>query len=164
MIQILDNFVNKDFEDEVIKLIPYKERIWDNRNQVLRFGSSIPYADNIISSEIPNIFKTITEIDFDSVTINEYLAGQHIPFHIDREQSGEVINVISLLSDAEIKFKRGFEIIKYKVPRYSLTQFSGDLRWNWRHSVKAEEKRYSVVLRNSLNGIIQTQLVDLYIY
>lgn len=152
MLSVKEMFVDKYFEDEVLKLIPQKERRWNNRNQVLRFGSSIPYADNIVSKEIPDIFKTIEGIEFDSVTINEYLTGQSIPFHIDREQGGETINVISLLSDAVIKFKKGFDMRKYFMPRYSLVQFSGDLRWNWRHSVQADEKRYSIVLRNSLNS------------
>lgn len=152
MLKLEEMFVDKHFEDEVLKLIPEKERRWDNRNQVLRFGSSIPYADNIVSKDIPDIFKTIEGIEFDSVTINEYLPNQHIPFHIDREQGGETIYVISLLSDAVLKFKKGFDIRRYFMPRYSLVQFSGDLRWNWRHSVQAEEKRYSIVLRNSLNS------------
>lgn len=152
MLELKEMFVDKYFEDEVLKLIPEKERRWDNRNQVLRFGSSIPYADNIVSKEIPDIFKTIEGIEFDSVTINEYLPGQSIPFHIDREQGGEIIYVISLLSDAVIKFKKGHDMRKFFMPRYSLVQFSGDLRWNWRHSVQADEKRYSIVLRNSLNS------------
>jgi hypothetical protein len=152
MFRLEEEYVDKHFEDEVLKLIPEKERRWDNRNQVLRFGSSIPYADNIVSSEIPAIFKTITDIEFDSVTINEYLEGQSIPYHIDREQGGETIHIISLLSDAVLKFKKGFEVRRHFMPRYSLVQFSGDLRWNWRHSLQAEHKRYSIVLRNSLNS------------
>lgn len=147
--------MDKHFEDEVLKLIPEKERRWDNRNQVLRFGSSIPYSDNIVSNEIPAIFNTITDIEFDSVTINEYLEGQSIPYHIDREQAGETIYVISLLSDAVLKFKKGFEIRKHFMPRYSLVEFSGELRWKWRHSLTADSKRYSIVLRNSLDQIVK---------
>ena len=151
MIKVIENYVDYHFENEVLKLIPIKARRWDNRNQVIRYGNSIPYADNIISKDIPQVFTTIKDIQFDSVTINEYLTNQHIPYHIDRPLSGETINVISLLSDAEINFKRGFEIQTYKLPRYSLTIFNGDLRWNWKHSLVAKEKRYSIVLRNSLN-------------
>lgn len=152
MLRIVNNYVDKYFEDEVLKLVPLKERKWDNRNQVLRFGSSIPYPDNIVSDKIPDIFKTIKDIEFNSVTINEYLSGQHIPYHIDRADAGEEINVISLLSNAEIRFKRGVDVIIYKVPRYSLMSFKGDLRWKYKHYLKADEQRYSVVLRNTLNS------------
>ena len=149
-IKITPNYVDEDFESNLISLVPNRKAISKQRNQILRFGNPVPYADNIISKEIPNIFERFhSDIDFDSVTINEYYPGQTINWHIDHPLWLKSVHIISLLSDAELKFKRDKEIISFFLPRYSLSEFSGDLRYKWEHSLTASSKRYSVVFRSS---------------
>jgi hypothetical protein len=149
-IKITPNYVDEDFENAIISLVPVRPVNSKKRNQILRFGNSIPYGDNIVSKDIPEIFSGFhDDIDFDSITINEYYPGQTIDWHIDQPLWLKSVHIISLLSDAELKFKRDKEIISFFLPRYSLSEFSGDLRYKWEHSLTASSKRYSVVFRSS---------------
>lgn len=149
-IRIIENYVDSSFEEEVLKLVPKLPQITKDRNQILRWGNSVPYKDNIISEEIPKIFDRFRDdIVFDSVTINEYYPNQTIDWHIDRPAWLKSVHIISLLSDANLKFRKGTSNISYHIPRYSLTEFWGDLRYYWQHSLTAKEKRYSIVFRDS---------------
>jgi hypothetical protein len=148
MIEVIPNYVDKDFEDEVIKLIPIKSQQGEYRNQVIRYGSSRVYGKGIVSKTIPKIFDRFKkDINFDSVTINEYMPNQEIGWHIDSPLAGETIYVISLLSDSTLQFRLRDQIESYFLPRYSLVKFSGEKRHKWEHNLKAENKRYSIVLR-----------------
>jgi alkylated DNA repair dioxygenase AlkB len=149
MIQIIENYVDKNFEESVLSLIPNKINKTHHRNQILRYGSRKPYAPIHISSEIPDIFLNLKDIDFDSVTINQYLKDQEVNWHIDRVDSGPKIYIISLLSDGVLKFRKESEHKEFLLPRFSLTIMSDDMRYNWEHYTKAEQPRVSVVFRNS---------------
>jgi alkylated DNA repair dioxygenase AlkB len=149
MIKIIENFVDEEFEKKVLELIKPKKQITKDRNQVLRYGSSNPYPSNMISKIIPDIFLTIKDIEFDSVTINEYNPGQHIDWHIDKPYAGKDINIISLLSDGNLKFRKDSEEKSFLLKKNSLAIISDDLRYKWQHSFLAEAYRVSVVLRNS---------------
>jgi alkylated DNA repair dioxygenase AlkB len=149
-IKITEDYVDKDFEDNLMNLIPNLPQISKERNQILRWGNPSPYPDNIVSKSIPDLFNRFKkDIDFDSVTVNEYYPGQRINWHIDFPIYLEKIFIISLLSDADLKFRNKGNIISYKLPRFSLVEFSDDLRYKWEHSLVAPEKRYSVVFRKS---------------
>lgn len=150
MITIIPNFVDEEFEQEVLKLIPYATKNGEYRNQVLRYGKHNEAYHKMVSDEIPEVFLPLKDkILFDSVTINEYYPEQSIPWHIDFKDIGEKISIISLLSEATIYFKLGKEIKQYLLPRYSFVEISGDMRYKWKHKLTARYKRYSVVFRNS---------------
>lgn len=156
-LQITPNFVDSAFEQSVISLMPKKAESKKKlqRNQIVRYGSKVPYDNFIKSEKIPEIFMPIgNKIAFDSVTINEYYPGQEIVYHTDKPKSGNAIYVVSLLSDAVMKFRKGEQVLSFVLPRYSLAVFSEELRWEWEHSVRAEHKRYSVVFRNSLDQLL----------
>lgn len=151
---IIKDFVSDDFAAEVIKLMPKKASIGKDRNQFIRFGSSVPYKKGHVSDTIPTIFDQFRDsIVFDSVVINEYYPGQWIAYHIDKIEGGPSVHIISLLSDAEMTFKfakKGNpEIHTVLLPKNSLSILEGDLRLNWKHALKATELRYSVVFRDS---------------
>jgi len=149
-IKVVPNYVDADFEAQVIDLVPKKIAKSRDRNQIIRWGNSSPYPDNLLSSEVPEVFERFrSDIDFDSITLNEYYPGQSINWHIDQPLWLESVHIISLLSDAELKFKRMEELLTFELPRYSLTEFSGELRYKWMHSLTASKKRYSIVFRNS---------------
>lgn len=151
-IEITDMFVDDVFERDVLSLIPGGKVETAGRNRVLRYGSKVPYRDRIISPQIPDVFLPFKDrLNFDSVTINEYYPGQAIDWHIDHLKAGPEICIVSLLSDADLFFRRhkNDKPISFHIPRYSLTIFSGDLRTNWQHYLKANEHRVSVVFRNS---------------
>mgnify|MGYP000489116702 CR=1 FL=1 len=97
-------------------------------------------------SRIFDIFKD--KVEFTSVQLNEYYPGQKIEPHIDNFKRGEVIQILSLLSDCYIKFHNKNITKEYLLPRYSLLTFSGEHRTIWKHSVDVTEHRYSIIFRN----------------
>lgn len=149
MIEIIENYVDQEFEQQVVNALPRQMRKGYGRS-VIRYGSSIPYSKNVISPDIPKIFDRFKEdIEFDSVTINHYKPGELIDWHIDDYKAGPIIFVISLLNDANIDFRLNNELKSYLLPRYSLVKFSDDMRYKWEHHVRVSQERYSIVLRNS---------------
>ena len=144
---VLD-FVDNEFEQSVIKMLNPKKGISIHRNQIIRYGSSIPYDNFIKSKNIPEIFRRFdNSFPFDSVTINEYLEGQIINWHTDKGNND--IFIISLLCDNNIDFRKGEEEISVLLPRYSLYRMHDELRFDWEHHVKATERRISLVFRQS---------------
>lgn len=148
---LVKNYVDDKFELEVLKLIPKVERkSTTGVNQTLRWGKNTgPYRMMNISTEIPEVFHQFhKDFDFNMVGINEYYPGQRIDWHVDDAAGGEVIRVISLMSDAEIKFKNGGSLLSYALPRFSYSAFWGELRWGYQHSLMSPDYRVSIVFRN----------------
>ena len=148
MLEVIENYVDKEFENKVLDLIPEKGARGKDRNQIIRYGARRPYGNFHVSSEIPKVFRDI-ELLYDSVTINEYKAGQRIDWHKDIPDGGNAIYIISLLSDGVLKFRKDGEIKEFLLPRYSLAVMSEDLRYTWEHYFEAQQPRVSVVLRQS---------------
>ena len=146
-LEVIENYVNKEFEDAVLALIPEKIVEGKDRNQILRYGARRPYGTHHVSKIIPGIFNF--DLPFDSVTINEYKAGQRIDWHKDVPDGGNAIYIISLLSDGVLKFRKDGEIKEFFLPRYSLAIMSEELRYTWEHYFEAEQPRISIVLRKS---------------
>lgn len=151
MLNYQEDFITIEQEQEILKLVPKKEQKGQGRNQVLRYCSKFPYPSNMISTTIPEVFKTLNVPDpFDSVTINEYYHNQWLDFHHDLPSAGNKIVVLSLLNEAIMYFKnKEGQVKQYLLKPRSLAIIEGDLRWNWQHAVKAIQLRYSVVFRNS---------------
>jgi alkylated DNA repair dioxygenase AlkB len=155
-IEIIENYVDEDFVAKFLERFPLKEKYGRSRNSVRRYGSEIPYP-GVNSKNIPEIFDIFKkDLTFDSVTINEYHKGQVIGWHIDELKGGSEICVLALLSDANLDFRLvadKTQKVSYRVPKNSLTRFSGPLRYDWEHYLEAEDARYSVVFRNSKDCI-----------
>ena len=149
MITILENYITEQQERDILSILPNINQDRDSgRNRVFRWGSKKAYNKDIISKDIPYVFKQFN-FKFDSVTINEYLPGQFLDWHTDNAKSGEKIIILSLLGSATMKLRSLKEEISYQIPPRSLTIMEGEHRWSWEHYVSVEEKRYSVVFRNT---------------
>jgi alkylated DNA repair dioxygenase AlkB len=80
-----------------------------------------------------------------------YDPGAGIGWHRDRPQYGEVLG-LSLGADCTMRLRRrlptGFERRHLPLPARSLYRFSGEVRWEWEHSiVPLEVTRRSVTFR-----------------
>lgn len=159
---VIDDFISIEEELSILNIIDdKKDRVTKqkNRNSIKRYGSDIPYPANIVSKTIPdyleNINLKIFESGFikqkpDSISINEYLKGQEINPHIDSISSGEVIIVLSLLSNATMKFNKKNESFLVELKNRSLVVMRNEIRYKWMHSIiPVENKRYSIVFRCS---------------
>lgn len=150
--------ISKEQEQNILKLIKKQPAQGKERNQIIRYGSLIPYAPYNVSKDIPDVFNTLDfDFDFDSVTINEYHPGQSIDFHFDLPSSGQEIHVLSLLGRGDVIFRnhKQHTITQSLEPR-SLLTMKDDLRWKYQHSAIAHELRYSVVFRNSKDKSVST--------
>lgn len=150
-------FISKELEEEVIKVIssfpkPQKTHFY----RIYRFGEYVaPYNTCQVSDVIPEVFYKfgIKKEDFDSITVNQFLKDEYIPFHFDSPCAGEKIVVVSLKGEAELNFRNDKETKTYKIEPRSLYVLEGDLRWKWQHSSKALEERISVVFRKSVKKV-----------
>jgi alkylated DNA repair dioxygenase AlkB len=80
-----------------------------------------------------------------------YDPGAGIGWHRDRPQYGEVVG-LSLGASAVLRLRRrtgsGFERRQVELPPRSLYRLSGEVRWEWEHSiVPLEETRRSITFR-----------------
>lgn len=80
-----------------------------------------------------------------------YDPGAGIGWHRDRPQYGEVLG-LSLGADCAMRLRRrtesGFERRSVPLPARSLYRLSGEVRWDWEHSIVAmDEARWSVTFR-----------------
>lgn len=161
-LSIIDDFISIDEESSILEIIDdKKDRVTKrkDRNSIKRYGSDIPYRANIVSQTIPdyleNIGLKIFESGFlttkpDSISINEYLIGQEIRPHIDSPSSGDIIVVLSLLSDAKMQFNNKNESFIVEVKSKSLVVMKNEIRFKWMHSIlPVKNKRYSIVFRCS---------------
>jgi alkylated DNA repair dioxygenase AlkB len=150
MISIVNNYVDEAFEKEVLDLVPKKGGSNNKtRNQILRWGNKKPYHQFHISAVIPKVFDRFRkDFEFTSVQINEYYPGQSLEYHIDDIKAGDSVRIISLYSECDLLFRKGTEHLIYTMPRYSLTTFSEEHRFQWEHAVRPTQLRYSVVFRN----------------
>lgn len=84
----------------------------------------------------------------DSITVNEYYKEQSIAPHVDSQTSGNIISILSLITDAIMVFEKGKERHEVLLPARSLMQMRGEIREEWAHSIKpVKNNRYSIVFR-----------------
>lgn len=153
-------FISPEEEQHILSCIDKKPAAKKpTRNSIQRFGTKNAYRDNICSSVIPEFLDKVSEkivaagllpTKPDSVTINQYLAGQAILPHIDSLASGPVITILSLLGDAVMDFTCGDDSAFTALPARCLIQMKDDIRYKWEHSLRpVASERYSIVFRCS---------------
>lgn len=159
-LKIIDGFITEEEENDTVFKFHYlpEPKSSVGRN-VWRYGKPGYYKSFLVSENIPEYLEKMCSKVYlssavpdlpNSVTVNFYDKGSFIPLHIDHEDSGEVITILSLLSDTEVMFKNGKDEIPVTVKRRSLMQFSDDVRSLWKHGIlKIEEPRYSLVFRHN---------------
>lgn len=159
-LSIIDDFILEEKESSLLEIIDDKKLHVSkrkDRNSIKRYGSDVPYRANMVSQTIPDYLDDISlkifESGFlsqkpDSVSINEYLIGQEIRPHIDSPSSGDVIVVLSLMSDAQMKFNNKNESFIVELKPRSLVVMKNEIRYKWMHSIlPVKSKRYSIVFR-----------------
>ena len=156
---LIENFLTEQEEIDIISCIPISPNVHTkNRNSIRRYGSNIPYKNQMESDSIPPYLDILCTKIFDdgylpikpnSVSINEYLSGNSIAPHIDSIESGETITILSLLSEATMVFTKNDIKESIVIPSRSLIQLKNEIRYKWKHSIlPVKSKRYSIVFRN----------------
>lgn len=160
-LKLIPDFITLEEEQEILNCLDKNIKIkkTKSRNSIKRYGSNAPYKSNIVSKEIPDFLNKYCDrlyndgyvsVKPDSVSINEYLTGQEITYHIDSKESGSVISVLSLLSPATMLFKNKHKTFNVEVLPRMLSQMSGEIRNLWQHAISpVKDTRYSIVFRCS---------------
>lgn len=172
MIKVIENFITPKEEQDILKhLKPSRVVTGFGRNRVYRYGSRLPYK--AIVKPIPDWLDDLCmkvgldwglNLGFDAptpdhVTINEYHAGQTIDWHIDSKESGPIITVLSIESDAVMGLKWTPEGEKQErseriiLPGRSLLHMTEEDRWNKQHCIyPVPSHRWSLVFRKGTDG------------
>lgn len=83
----------------------------------------------------------------DQVIVNEYIAGQGIARHIDKDSFGPQVATISLCESWQMDFLGpNGEMVAKILERCSLTVMTGDSRYKWKHQIA--KRKSDVIGRN----------------
>ena len=163
------DFLAASDEDGLLAQIDSSEWLTDLSRRVLHFGYKYDYISRSLdeSARIGPLPEWLAQLShmvreaaseeakqllnpqqpFEQAIINEYLPGQGIAPHIDRDCFGPVVATVSLGSAVNMDFcceSTGHEYVQCLASR-SLVLLHGDARSKWRHGIA---KRHS----DTLNG------------
>lgn len=153
-LELIEDFITEAEEkailDEVPLSTPNSQKM---RNLIRRYGPQTAYTGFVVSDTLPKTLAAICprlglEYIPTSITVNDYHQGQSISPHIDDKSCGPVISVLSLISEATMKFTKDGISHYVKLPPRSLVHMRGEVRYKWQHSVEPlKGPRMSVVFR-----------------
>ena len=158
------DFLVASEEDVLLVHIDDSEWLADLSRRVMHFGYKYDYTSrrldetarigplpewlaqlsNMVCEVVSGEAKQLLDLHrpFEQAIINEYLPGQGIAPHIDRDCFGPLVATVSLGSAVNMDFccdSTGDEYVQRLVPR-SLVLLYGDARSKWRHGIA---KRHS---------------------
>lgn len=121
----------------------------NSRSRIIRFGYDYTEKKTFLKPLPDWFWMPRLENTFDSVTINEYQPGHSIAPHIDSTKFDDPIAILSLLSPATMVLHPPLgDTVDVLLPARSLAILSGEVRYQWKHSIRPVDKlRYSVVYR-----------------
>ena len=122
----------------------YTSRRLDETARIGPLPEWLAQLANMVREAASEEAKQLLDLDrpFEQAIINEYLPGQGIAPHIDRDCFGPIVATVSLGSAVNMDFccdSTGDEYVQRLVPR-SLVLLYGDARFKWRHGIA---KRHS---------------------
>lgn len=151
---LLENFISEEEETELLNTID--SNLWSSelKRRVQHYGYRYDYKAKVIEAsmqlgEVPSWLtdlnlkidqQTKQENQLDQFIINEYLPGQGISAHIDCVPCfGNTIFSLSLGSGCNMVFTdpKTKEKISYYLPQRSLLVLKDELRYEWKHEIKA---------------------------
>ena len=147
------NFLSNSMENELLNeidsqkwVVDYDRRLqyYGYRNELekpydlVEFPVPMPPLIKQLSQEIVNRHILITQPD--QVIINEYLPGQGIRPHKDRNYFENQICGINLGSGCIMRFIKGADVVDIEVPRRSLYVMQDEVRYEWKHAIPPRKK------------------------
>jgi alkylated DNA repair dioxygenase AlkB len=153
-ITLINDFITTEQELVLLSQVPNKDK--ESRCIMTRYGN---FPDFIIHTDIvPDYLNSLVSSILnanlipespDLFQINQYYNGQGMNMHSDSFFNGDWCAIISLNSDALMRFVNDTETVEMTIPRRSLLMFSGDARIA-KHEIVAEsqtEMRFSIAFR-----------------
>lgn len=144
-------------------LRPFEFGQWRGKRLSAHYGSAYDFARGRLA-EAPPMPDWLLELSerlaplagmepaqFEAALLIRYDRGAGIGWHRDRPQYGDVLG-LSLGAPCVMRLRRrtpdGFERRKLALPPRSLYRLSGEVRWDWEHSIAPMEvTRHSITYR-----------------
>jgi alkylated DNA repair dioxygenase AlkB len=144
-------------------LAPFEFGPWRGKRLTTHYGAGYDFARHRVDEAPPMPAWLLAARDrlaplaglaaeaLQAALLIRYDPGAGIGWHRDRPQYGEVVG-LSLGAPAVLRLRRrtgsGFERRQFELPARSLYRLSGEVRWEWEHSiVPLEETRRSITFR-----------------
>lgn len=152
-----DDFISSEMENKLIEAIDSEKWLDDLRRRVQQYGYRYDYSSKWISDDdrigdLPDwsldIAERLVELKLfescpDQLIVNEYMPGQGIAPHIDKDCFGPVVAAVSLGGDCTLKLyppgKKDPDALDLVVLRRSLMAYRGIGRTKYRHGIAARK-------------------------
>jgi alkylated DNA repair protein alkB family protein 8 len=147
------DFITLSREEELMKEIESQKWVvdYDRRLQYYGYRNELekPYPLIAFPVPMPPLIQKLSEqivdrgivvVQPDQVIINEYLPGQGIRPHKDRNYFENQICGINLGSGCIMRFLKGTEVVDIEVPRRSLYVMQDEVRYKWKHAIPPRKK------------------------
>lgn len=149
------NFISEDREGELLRELD--DQVWtvdySRRLQYYGFRNELEKPYDLVAFPVPipagilQLAEEITDakilnVQPDQVIINEYLPGEGIKPHKDRNYFENQICGVNLGSGCVMRFinSANFEVIDVEIPRRSLYIMQDDARNKWNHGIPPRKK------------------------
>jgi alkylated DNA repair protein (DNA oxidative demethylase) len=144
-------------------LVPFQFGQWEGKRLTTHYGRAYDFSRHRLDEAppLPDWLLALRETlaprvgldpaELQAALLIRYDPGAGIGWHRDRPQYGEVLG-LSLGADCTMRLRRrtesGFERRNLPLPPRSLYRLSGEVRWDWEHSiVPLAETRRSITFR-----------------
>jgi DNA oxidative demethylase len=144
-------------------LAPFQFGQWEGKRLTAHYGTAYDFSRHRLDDAPPlpdwllavrDKLAPLVGMDpeaFEAALLIRYDPGAGIGWHRDRPQYGEVLG-LSLGAPCTMRLRRrtatGFERRNLPLPPRSLYRLSGEVRWDWEHSiVPIDETRRSITFR-----------------
>jgi alkylated DNA repair dioxygenase AlkB len=147
------DFITTSMEDELVKEIDHQKWVvdYDRRLQYYGYRNELEKPYNLVEFPVPMpplikqlsaqiVERNIVISQPDQVIINEYLPGQGIRPHKDRNYFENQICGINLGSGCIMQFIKGSDVVNVAVPRRSLYVMQDEVRYKWKHAIPPRKK------------------------
>lgn len=149
-------------------LEPFQFGQWRGKRLTTHYGSAYDFTRGRLDTapalpiwltELRDNIAPLVSLDpaeLQAALLIRYDPGAGIGWHRDRPQYGDVMG-LSLGADCTMRLRRrtetGFERRNLQLPARSLYRLSGELRWEWEHSIVPMDKtRWSITFRSLRKG------------
>lgn len=171
---LVPDWIDAELEAAVLSMVGPGHRTrgpTTQRNWIERYGPGVPQSGyteaNRFSLDIPPEIAALGQrlVDDghltkppDAITVGWYLVGQGIRPHIDSPKAGEVICVLGLAEEAQMRFStdsidehgRAQHGMTIRFDRRMLVVMAGEVRWQWKHEIlPVPALRISIVFRRT---------------
>ena len=147
------DFIDTSMEEELMNEIDNQKWVvdYDRRLQYYGYRNEFEKPYDLVAFPVPmpplmkQLSEQIVERNIlvslpDQVIINEYLPGQGIRPHKDRNYFENQICGINLGSGCIMRFIKGADVVDIEVPRRSLYVMQDEVRYKWKHAIPPRKK------------------------